>query len=261
MLKFNKDSVFGTFTVIIGLCLICSVLVSSAVVALGPFQQAAINNDRQVNILKVSGYDIEGTVADTFKAHIEARLVDLDSGKFVPDVTSEQAEAFNFQSLSKDPNYNTAIPADVDYAKMRFRTKNMPVYLAKNDKGEVERYLLPFYGQALWSTVYGYVAVAPDGNTIKAVTFYSHGETPGLGGEIDNPRWQALWVDKKIWRDDGTPGFVITKGADHVGVGKDYEVDALSGATLTAVGVNNAAHYWLHVAYKPFLENVRKGEI
>ena len=140
MLKFNKDSVFGTFTVIIGLCLICSVLVSSAVVALGPFQQAAINNDRQVNILKVSGYDIEGTVADTFKAHIEARLVDLDSGKFVPDVTSEQAEAFNFQSLSKDPNYNTAIPADVDYAKMRFRTKNMPVYLAKNDKGSSATY-------------------------------------------------------------------------------------------------------------------------
>ena len=80
MLKFNKDSVFGTFTVIIGLCLVCSVLVSSAVVALGPFQQAAINNDRQVNILKVSGYDIEGTVADTFNAHIEARLVDLDAG-------------------------------------------------------------------------------------------------------------------------------------------------------------------------------------
>ena len=260
MLKFNKDSVFGTFTVIIGLCLVCSVLVSSAVVALGPFQQAAINNDRQVNILRVSGHDIEGTVADTYNKYIEARLVDLDTGKYV-DVSSEEAAAYNFQSLAKDPNYNTAIPADVDYAKMRVRAKNMPVFLAKNAEGKVERYILPFYGQALWSTVYGYVAVAPDGNTIKAVTFYSHGETPGLGGEIDNPRWQALWVDKKIWREDGSDGFVITKGADHVGEGKDYEVDALSGATLTAVGVNNAAHYWLHVAYKPFLENVRKGEI
>ncbi|HIV56127.1 MAG TPA: Na(+)-translocating NADH-quinone reductase subunit C [Candidatus Anaerobiospirillum stercoravium] len=260
MLKFNKDSVFGTFTVIIGLCLVCSVLVSSAVVALGPFQQAAINNDRQVNILRVSGHDIEGTVADTYNQYIEARLVDLDTGKYV-DVSSEEAAAYNFQSLAKDPNYNTAIPADVDYAKMRVRAKNMPVFLAKNAEGKVERYILPFYGQALWSTVYGYVAVAPDGNTIKAVTFYSHGETPGLGGEIDNPRWQALWVDKKIWREDGSDGFVITKGADHVGEGKDYEVDALSGATLTAVGVNNAAHYWLHVAYKPFLENVRKGEI
>ncbi len=260
MLKFNKDSVFGTFTVIIGLCLVCSVLVSSAVVALGPFQQAAINNDRQVNILRVSGHDIEGTVADTYNQYIEARLVDLDTGKYV-DVSSEEAAAYNFQSLAKDPNYNTAIPADVDYAKMRVRAKNMPVFLAKSAEGKVERYILPFYGQALWSTVYGYVAVAPDGNTIKAVTFYSHGETPGLGGEIDNPRWQALWVDKKIWREDGSDGFVITKGADHVGEGKDYEVDALSGATLTAVGVNNAAHYWLHVAYKPFLENVRKGEI
>ena len=96
---------------------------------------------------------------------------------------------------------------------------------------------------------------------MKAVTFYSHGETPGLGGEIDNPRWQALWVDKKLVREDGSRGFNITKTPDHNGEGKDYDVDSLTGATLTARGVDNAANYWFNVAYKAFLDNLRKGEL
>lgn len=260
MLKLNKDSVFGTFVVIIGFCLVCSVVVSSAVVALGPFQQAAVANDRQVNILRVSGFEVQRSVATTYQKHIEARLVDLETGKFVTD-TNLNADSFNFQSLAKDPEFNVAIPKDEDFAGIRTRTKLMPVYLSKDENGNVVRYILPFYGQALWSTVYGYVAVDPDGNTIKAVTFYSHGETPGLGGEIDNPRWQALWVDKKINREDGTRGFNITKNADKVGDGKDYDVDSLSGATLTARGVDNSTHYWFNVAYKKFLENLSKGEL
>lgn len=260
MLKLNKDSVFGTFVIIIALCLVCSVLVSSAVVALGPFQQKAIANDRQVNILRVSGFDVAGSVADTYGKHIEAKLMDVDTGKFT-DAPAAEADSFNFQSLAKNPEFNVAIPADEDFANIRTRTKLMPVYLAKDEQGQVVRYILPFYGQGLWSTMYGYVAVAPDGNTIKAVTFYSHGETPGLGGEIDNPNWQALWVDKKISREDGSRGFRITKVPDTTAEGKNYDVNALSGATLTSNGVDFAARYWLNTAYKPFLDNLRKGEI
>lgn len=260
MLKLNKDSVFGTFVIIIALCLVCSVLVSSAVVALGPFQQAAIANDRQVNILRVSGFEIEGSVADTYKKHIEAKLLDVATGKFT-DASAAEADGYNFQSLAKDPAYNVAIPAEEDFAGIRTRSKLMPVFLSKDDQGQVVRYILPFYGQGLWSTMYGYVAIAPDGNTVKAVTFYSHGETPGLGGEIDNPNWQAQWVDKKLTREDGSRGLIITKGADHVGEGKDYDVDCLSGATLTSNGVDHSVNYWFNVAYKPFLDNLRKGEI
>ena len=116
-------------------------------------------------------------------------------------------------------------------------------------------------GSALAKDIEFYGKVDTDGNTIRAVTFYSHGETAGLGGEIDNPRWQALWVDKKIENADGAYSFVIKKNADHEGVGKDFEVDSLSGATLTSRGVDNAVRYWLGDAYKPFLDNVRKGEI
>ena len=263
MSKFNKDSVLGTFVVIIGFCLVCSVLVSSAVVALNPYKAAAIANDRQVNILKVSGFDVQGSIAQTYQKHIEAHLVDLEKGVIADEGFSpEQIDAYDFKALSKKPESSMAIPAADDFAKIKTVSKLMPVYLSKDDNGQVVRVIIPFYGQALWSTVYGYVAVDPkDGNTIKAVTFYEHGETPGLGGEIENPRWQALWVDKKINDADGNYKFQIAKNADHQGAGKDFDVDALSGATLTSSGVNGFSHYWLGKAYQPFLQNLGKGEI
>ena len=262
MLKLNKDSVLGTFVIIISFCLVCSVLVSSAVVALDPFKAAAIANDRQVSILKVSGHEIEGSVAATYKKYIEAHLLDVDAGVLADDaVAPSEIDGYNFASLAKKPETSVAIAKDHDRAGIRTHSKYMPVYFSKDENGNVERVILPFYGQALWSTVYGYVAVDPkDGNTIKAVTFYSHGETPGLGGEIDNPRWQAFWVDKKINDAEGTYKFAITKNADKTGEGKDFEVDALSGATWTSNGVNNTAAYWLGDAYQPFLKNLSKGE-
>ena len=263
MSKLNKDSVLGTFVIIIGFCLVCSVLVSSAVVALNPYKAAAIANDRQVNILKVSGFDVEGSIAKTYQKHIEAHLVDLQKGVLADDgFTAEQIDAYDFKSLSKKPDSSIAIdPAD-DFAKIKTVSKLMPVYFSKDDNGDVVRVIVPFYGQALWSTVYGYVAIDPkDGNTIKDVTFYEHGETPGLGGEIENPRWQAIWVDKKINDADGNYKFQIVKNADHQGAGKDFDIDALSGATLTSTGVNGFSHYWLGKAYQPFLQNLSKGEI
>ena len=260
MLKFNKDSVVGTFTVILGFCLVCSVLVSSAVVALDPFKAAAVANDRQVSILRVSGYEVQGTVAQTYEAHIQAQLLDTETGKLVPEMQAE-ADGYNFVSQAKNPQANVVIPSEEDIAGIRMHSKLMPVYFAHDEEGNVSRVILPFYGAALWSTAYGYVAVATDGNTIKGVTFYQHGETPGLGGEIDNPRWQALWVDKKIENPEGQLAFNILKGADHEGDSKDYEVDALSGATLTTNGIRHAAQYWLGTVYKPFLDQLRKGEI
>lgn len=259
MSKLNKDSALGTFVIIITFCLVCSVLVSSAVVALNPFKAAAVANDRQVSILKVSGFEVKGSVADTFNKHIESHLIDVDTGALADDkVNKDEIEGYNFASLAKKPETSVSIPKDKDVAGILTRSKLMPVYFAKNDDGKVERVILPFYGQALWSTVYGYVAISPaDGNTILGVTFYSHGETPGLGGEIDNPRWQALWVNKKLTDENGDYKFHITKHAQN----KDFDIDALSGATLTSNGVDHLSAYWLGDAYKPFLERLSKGEI
>ncbi len=259
MSKLNKDSVLGTFVIIVTFCLVCSVLVSSAVVALDPLKVAAVANDRQINILKVSGFEVKGSVADTFKAHIESHLINVETGALEDSaVPANEIEGYNFASLAKKPDSSVAIAKDQDVAGIMRHAKYMPVYFAKNEAGTVERVILPFYGQALWSTVYGYVALSPaDANTILGVTFYSHGETPGLGGEIDNPNWQAKWVNKKLTDEAGDYKFKITKNA----ADQNFEIDALSGATLTSVGVDHTAAYWLGDAYKPFLEKLAKGEI
>jgi len=106
------------------------------------------------------------------------------------------------------------------------------------------------------------LALAPDMNTVKSFSFYQHGETPGLGGEVDNPAWKALWPGKKIY-DDGEPKIQVIKG--HVEPdtpGAKYKVDGLSGATLTGNGVTNLLHYWLgHNGYQPLLTRLKNGDI
>ena len=263
MFKLNKDSVQGTFIVITGLCLVCSVLVSLAVVALEPFKAAAIANDRQVNIVKVSGFEIEDTIAGTFNRHIEPHLIDVATGTLADgDFTVEEMDSYNFKSLSKKANTSDPIEKEKDLGGILRRSKLMPVYFSKDEEGTVQRVILPFYGQGLWSTCYGYLAVSPeDGNTVKAITFYEHGETPGLGGEIENPRWQSIWVDKKLTDEQGEYQLRIVKNPDPNSAEKDFEVDALSGATLTSRGVNNFTKYWFGDAYQPFLQKLSKGEI
>ena len=86
------------------------------------------------------------------------------------------------------------------------------------------------YGRGLWSTMYGFVSVAPDANTIKGITYYDQGETAGLGGEIANPRWQAQFVDKKLFDEQGNQKFKIYKGSS--AADKEHGVDGLSGCNF-----------------------------
>ena len=117
----------------------------------------------------------------------------------------------------------------------------MPVYLVKAN-GQVSEVVLPFYGQGLWSTMYGYLAVDADGSTIKGVKYYSQGETAGLGAEVTNPAYTGKWIAKKV-----------TKGADKT---SPYQVDAISGATLTSDGVNNSVKYWFEKVYVDYLRGL-----
>jgi Na+-transporting NADH:ubiquinone oxidoreductase subunit C len=103
---------------------------------------------------------------------------------------------------------------------------------------------------------------ASDLNTIKAFAFYEHGETPGLGGEVDNANWKRVWVGKQAFGDEfGKPEIDVVKGtADR---DSPHEIDGLSGATLTANGVENLVRFWLgQDGYAKFLEKERmkRGE-
>ena len=118
--------------------------------------------------------------------------------------------------------------------------------------------ILPIEGKGLWSTLYGFIALAPDTTTIQGITFYEHGETPGLGGEVDNPTWKALWVGRRAYDDDWQPAIEVMKGFAGPAAEDPNRVDGLSGSTLTARGVTNLVQFWLgENGFDPFLERLR----
>ncbi len=251
----NNDTIGRTFAVVGGLCLICSILVAGSAVGLRPWQDAAKARDRQANILSVAKLPLTN-ISKVYGERIEARLLDLDSAKFV----AGDANAYDMKKAAKDPALNEAIPPELDKAGLRTRAKLMPVYMAKDANGQLESLILPIYGQGLWSTMYGFISLSPDGNTVKGITYYDHGETPGLGGEIENPAWRELFVGKKLFDQNGQPALRVIKG--HAPAGSEHEIDGLSGATLTGNGVQHTFDFWMGPkGFGPFLAKVRAGEI
>ncbi len=165
--------------------------------------------------------------------------------------------SFDPKTAVKSTALSQAIPVEQEKAGIKVRANQARVYLVKDEQGQVNQVILPMYGRGLWSTMYGFVAVAPDANTIKGITYYDQGETAGLGGEIANPRWQALFVDKKLFDDDQRVAIRIAKNASS---NKEYGVDALSGATLTSNGVQGSFDYWFSQnGFGPFLAKFKAG--
>ena len=85
-----------------------------------------------------------------------------------------------------------------------FREPMAKVFLVKAESGDLSRVVLPIYGRGLWSTLRGFVAVEKDLRTVAGLTYSEHGETPGLGGEVENPSWKAKWPGKQIWASEPT---------------------------------------------------------
>ena len=252
----NKESLKSVLTVALGLCIVCSVIVSSAAVVLKPQQEANKARDLKRNILMAGGlYDPELTVEEQFES-IEARLVDLDSGRFVEG----DVDAFDQRKASKDPSQSRALTGDEDPAKILRREDRAVVYLVNSEAGDLNRIILPVRGYGLWSTLYGFVALEADANTIVGLGFYEHGETPGLGGEVDNPSWKQKWSGKLAYR-DGEVAIEVLKGAvNPASSDAAWQVDGLSGATLTTNGVENLVQYWLgNDGVAPLLDNIRGG--
>jgi len=236
-------------------CVVCALLVSSAVVLLRPVQDRNALLARQRNILEVAGLYQAGQPVDAQFARIEPRVVDLATGGFVEGA---DAVRFDIAKTARDPKASDPVAGDADVARIHRRPRQMPVFLVRGDAG-LETVILPMHGYGLWSTMYAYVALDGRGERVKGVTFYSHAETPGLGAEIENPRWRASWVGKRLLGDDGAVRFDIAKGTPSADAA-DFHVDALSGATLTANGVENMVHFWLgEQGYGPFLARLRAG--
>lgn len=255
----RRDSVLGTFTVATVLCIVCSVLVSAAAVGLRPQQEANKARFQKKNILDAAGISTEGTTIDKAFSVVETKLIDLETGEVVEDQTIIEA-ASDQRTASKDPELSVEIDPDDDIAGIKRREKYSNVYLVSKD-GKLSKVVLPVYGKGLWSTLYGFIALESDLNTVAGLTFYDHAETPGLGGEVDNPSWKAKWPGKLIRGEEGNVQIEVVKGS--VPEGADdaiHKVDGLSGATITSRGVSNLIRYWLSdKAFGSYLERLKAG--
>jgi Na+-transporting NADH:ubiquinone oxidoreductase subunit C len=263
--RFDRDSIRNTLVVAIGLSLVCSVLVASTAVLLKPRQERNEELFRQRIVLEVASLMEPGADVSEIFSTIESRMIDLETGEYVDTV---DPATFDAGAAAGDPELGVAIPANLDIANIKRRARYAPVFLVRDESG-IAQIILPVYGSGLWATMYGYLALENDGVTIAGLRFYDHGETPGLGDQIDRPDWRRLWVGKKVRDQGGEPRIEVIRGrvqgdgssddsrfqidemsgatltqGDGSSDDSRFQVDGISGATLTGRGVTNLVRYW-----------------
>jgi Na+-transporting NADH:ubiquinone oxidoreductase subunit C len=238
-------------------------LVSTAAVKLLSRQEQNIKLDKVKNILIAGDLYSEGDdIAKIYDEQIEPVIIEISSGNVLSEDKFDELlnfETFDIKTVADNQQYGTAIPQGEDIADIKRRPKYMLVYLVmKTD--ELDRVILPVYGQGLWSTMYAFLALDSELKNVTGVTFYSHGETPGLGGEIENPRWNQIWKGKEAFDDQGNTQLEIIKGmVDPNKPEAKHQVDGLSGATITTRGVDLMIKYWLSdKGYGPFINKLRE---
>lgn len=252
----SKDSTLRTLMVALAVCLVCSVIVSTAAVMLKPQQIINKKLEKQRNILGVVDLLPEDrgqeSVNQAFK-QVTPKVVDLETGEYVTDV---DPLTYDMRKAAKDPEQNVQIENDI--ASIRTRPKYAVVYLVE-EQGKPSKIILPVNGYALWSTLYGFLALEGDAQTVYGISFYEHAETPGLGGEIDNPKWKSLWKGKKVYGDNGNVRLEVVKGNVNADTpNAEHKVDGLAGATLTSNGVTNLIKYWMsEQGYGPYLAKIK----
>jgi Na+-transporting NADH:ubiquinone oxidoreductase subunit C len=227
-------------------CGVCSIFVAMSAELLRDRQERNKLIDVQEKVLTLAGMMAEGEslsgeqVEALYAANIKPRVIDLESGRYTPDV---DPASYDQRTASTDPDTSKAAPENA--AKVRRLPNHAVVYQVQPDGEAVQAVILPIQGQGLWSTLYGFISLADDANTIEGITFYEHGETPGLGGEVDNPRWKALWKGRKAYDAKGSVAIEVKKGRAGSPDEDPYHVDGLSGATITSRGVSHTLDFWL----------------
>lgn len=251
----KKKETFGrTLGFVLVICLVCAALVSIAAVGLKPLQIENRLLDKKTKILEASGLlaDAGKDIVGTYNKRVEAKMIDLKTGSIIDG----DVNAFDERSDSRDSAKSTKPEKDI--AGLSRRADRAVIYMVKNEQGQLETIVLPIVGSGLWDLMYGFVGLAPDFNTVQSVVYSDLKETPGLGAEVLNPNWKALWPGKKMFNEQGDIAIKLVKGGAKQG--DIHGVDALSGATLTSNGVQSTLHFWLgKEGYGPFIAKFRNG--
>ena len=258
-----EETVPKTILVASVLAVVCSALVATSAVSLRPLQDKNKILDRKKNILQAAGLYKDGkttggsSIEDAFKK-FEVKVVDLETGKFTDAV--KDPDKFNQRKAAKTSDQGILINPKDDLGGIKRRSKYAIVYIGRDAKTKaITQLILPVNGKGLWSTLYGYIALKNDLNTVDGFVFYEHGETPGLGGEVDNPKWKAQWIGKKLFDKEGNLKIEVIKGTvDPKAADQMHQVDGLAGATITARGVGALLNYWLgDNAFGPLLKEMK----
>lgn len=243
-------------------CVVCALLVSVAAVSLQPRQAANARLYMEKNVLVAAGLiepgqDVsEREVREIFDKRIKARVVDFATGQLVPE---DRIDARNYdqRKARNDPAASRVAPPN-NAGIGRMANYGIVYFIMKDDA--VDQIVIGVEGLGMWGTIYGFLSLAPDGNTVRGLTYYDQKETPGLGGEISNPKWLALWEGRKGFDDQWNAKITVIKGEAGSPEKDPLRVDGLSGATVTSNAVTRLMQFWLSDnGYGKFLKLFREG--
>ena len=247
------------------ICVVCALLVAASAVGLRERQETNQQLYRQKNVLLAAGLVKSGEdlsdreLLSAFERNIRVRLVDLKTGELLPEDRMD-ARTYDQRKARSDPAASRAAPPN---AAQISRVPNYgTVYLVVDPRQpeRVAQLVIPVEGIGMWGTLYGFLAIERDTTTISGLTYYDQKETPGLGGEASNARWQALWRGRKAYDENWEPRIVVIKGPAGPPSQDPHRVDGLSGATITSNGITRMMAFWLgKEGYGPFLKRFREG--
>ena len=249
----NSDTA-KTLGVAFLVALVCGLAVSIAAVSLRPLIAANVEAERQARMAAMLA-ELPGMgdiLAEAGAGAVDLQLVDLASGTLVSTIDPASYDP----PAAADPAMSTALSRAEDYAGLGRRENIAPVYLVRRD-GALALLILPIRGAGYGGLIKAYLALQADLNTVAALTVYEQAETPGLGGRITEPAWQAQWSGKQV----AAAGAVVIEVVRGEASGP-HEVAGISGASVTGYAVTDMVQFWLGPAgYGPFLERLRAGGI
>ena len=239
-----NESITKTIGVAFCVCLICSLVVSFSAVSLRDLQNENKLNDKRIKILQAADiYNPDEDIKEQF-LKLETKFVNFETGKLMDSYMDYSLEEYDPILATRDTNLSSKVPTSEDIAIIKNRENIGKIFILRNDDYSINKLILPIRGYGLWGTLYGYISIENDFNTIAGIEFYDHKETPGLGAEVDNPNWKNLWPGKQIYQNGEVSLNVIKGKVDNNDKDAQYEIDGLSGATITSRGVTNMIAYW-----------------
>ena len=202
-------------------CIACAVVVSVTAVTVRPEQNLNVENEKKLKILAAAGITTDEVEKEFSK--IKTLYVDFKSNQLV-----EVTENYDHIKASSNVAQSSLVPKEQDIAILKRRENVAPIYVWYSEQNQIQKIVLPIRGYGLWGTLYGYLSLDADLNTVKGIEYYDHKETPGLGGEVDNPVWKSDWNGKKVYDSSGNVILYVTKGPST----EEYEIDGISGRLI-----------------------------